>query len=191
MIGYSVNAPPASCVIIGVRTLMNPKPDLVVSGINPGSNAGLVTLSSGTVAAAREGAMSGIPAIAFSLDRPRSRLPFDYPRAAQYARRVVDMVRTRGLPAGVFLNVNLPAQDADPKGFLVTRQSRRDLGFTFLKQTNPLGRDLYWQTRNREVQTAEEGTDEWALINGYISVTPFTIDQTAPVDIPGLNTLTP
>ena len=72
IIGYHVSVPPASCVAIGIRALMNPKPDLVISGVNRGANAGLVTLSSGTVAGAREGAMNGLPAIAVSLDRPQS-----------------------------------------------------------------------------------------------------------------------
>lgn len=191
VIGYKVNVPPASCVTIGARTLMTPKPDLVVSGINPGTNAGLVTPSSGTVAAAREAAMTGIPAIALSLDRPRSRGTFDYTRAAQYTRQLVELVRSQGLPTGVFLNANFPAQDVVPKGFLVTRQSLRDLGYVFVKQTSPLGRDLYWQTREREPLAPEEGTDEWAVQQGYISVTPFRIDQTTPVPIPGLNALKP
>lgn len=191
IIGYKVNVPPASCVTIGARALMTPKPDLVVSGVNPGTNAGLVTPSSGTVAAAREAAMTGIPAIALSLDRPRSRGAFDYTRAVRYARQVVELVRSQGLPSGVFLNVNLPAQDIEPKGFLVTRQNLRDLGYVFVKQTNPLGRDLYWQTRDREPTAPEEGTDEWAVQQGYISVTPFTIDQTAPVSLPALNALKP
>lgn len=190
-IGYKVSVPPASCVTIGTRTLMTPKPDLVVSGINPGTNAGLVTPSSGTVAGAREAAMTGIPAIAISLDRPGSRAPFDFTRAAQYARQLVELVRSQGLAAGVFLNINIPAQEVEPKGFLVTRQSLRDLGYVFVKQTNPLGRDLYWQTREREPVEPEEGTDEWAVQKGYVSVTPFTINQTIPVPVPGLNALKP
>jgi 5'-nucleotidase len=189
-IGYYVNVPPASCVTIGVRTLMQPEPDLVISGINQGSNAGLVTLSSGTVAGAREGAMSGVPAIAVSLDRPRSPASLDYARAALYTRRIVEMVRKNGLPSGVFLNVNIPAQDIGIKGICSTRQSNRDLGFTFIRQTSPTGREFYWQSRTRELDKADEGTDEWALINGYVSITPYTIDQTITADIPGLNTLT-
>lgn len=189
-IGYHVNVPPASCVTIGVRSLMTPKPDLVVSGINPGSNAGLVTLSSGTVAGAREAAMSGIPAIAVSLDRPGTQgMALDYTRAAQIARSVVEMVRKHGLPAGIFLNVNIPSQDREIKGVRLTRQSDRDLGFFYLKQPGPPGQDLYRQTRKRELEKAEEGTDEWALVNGYVSITPYTINQTATVTVPGLDTL--
>jgi 5'-nucleotidase len=190
VIGYNVNVPPASCVTIGIQALMDPKPDLVISGINRGSNAGLVTPSSGTVAGAREGAMNGITSIAVSLDRPKTRgVALDFQRAAVETRKIVETIRNAPLPKGVFLNVNLPGQDVDIKGTRITKQSLRDLGFRYVKQTSPFGRDLYWQTRSRDLTVAIEGTDEWALINGYISITPFTIDQTKEIDLPSLDNL--
>ncbi len=189
IIGHHVNVPPASCVAIGVRSLMNPKPDLVISGVNRGANAGLVTLSSGTVAGAREGAMNGIPSMAVSLDRSRSRQPLDYTRAAQYTRKIVEAVRKDRLPFGVFLNVNIPAQDREIKGIRTTRQSNRDLEFEYVEQTSPFGRKFYWQTRKRVLESAEEGTDEWAMVNGYVSITPFQINQTADVELKGLRGL--
>jgi 5'-nucleotidase len=188
VIGYNVNVPPASCVTIGIQALMDPKPDLVISGINRGSNAGLVTPSSGTVAGAREGAMNGIPSIAVSLNRPSRRgVSLDFKRAAEHTRKVVEMIRAGSIPVGVFLNINIPSQDIEIKGIRITRQSLRDLGFRYVNQTSPFGRELYWQTRSRDLTVAEEGTDEWALINGYISITPFTIDQTAKIDVPALS----
>ncbi len=189
LIGHHVNVPPASCVAIGVRSLMTPKPDLVISGVNRGANAGLVTLSSGTVAGAREGAMNGIPSIAISLDRPQSRQPLDYTSAVQYARKIVEAVRKEPLPFGVFLNVNIPAQDREIKGIRATRQSNRDLEFEYVKQTSPFGRKFYWQTRKRVHESAEEGTDEWAMVNGFVSITPFQINQTTDMDVPGLKAL--
>lgn len=189
IVGHHVNVPPASCVAIGVRSLMKPKPDLVISGINRGANAGLVTLSSGTVAGAREGAMNGIPAIAVSLDRPRSRQALEYTRAAQYARKIVEAVRKDPLPFGVFLNVNIPSQDKEVMGIRTTRQSNRDLEFEYIEQTSPFGRKFYWQTRKRVLESAEEGTDEWAMTNGYVSVTPFQINQTADMDLEALKAL--
>ncbi len=190
VIGYNVNVPPASCVTIGIQELMDPKPDLVISGINRGANAGLVTPSSGTVAGAREGAMNGIPSIAVSLNRPSRRgVALDFKRAAEYTRKVVEMIRGTSMPHGVFLNINIPSQDVDIKGIRITRQSLRDLGFRYVNQTSPFGRELYWQTRSRDLSVAEEGTDEWAMINGYVSITPFTIDQTVRVEVPALNQL--
>jgi 5'-nucleotidase len=189
LIGHHVNVPPASCVAIGVRSLMSPKPDLVISGVNRGANAGLVTLSSGTVAGAREGAMNGIQAIAVSLDRPRSRQPLDFAQAVQYARKIVEAVRKDPLPFGVFLNVNIPAQDREIQGIRATRQSNRDLEFEYIPQTSPFGRKLYWQTRKRVLESAEEGTDEWAMVNGFVSITPFQINQTTDVEVKGLKAL--
>ncbi|MBI4553411.1 MAG: 5'/3'-nucleotidase SurE [Candidatus Latescibacteria bacterium] len=187
LLGYSVTVPPASCVTIGVRALMGRKPDLVISGINPGTNAGLVTLSSGTVAAAREAAMNGVPAIAVSLDRPWTPSPqLDYTRAAGFVRTLVESIRQSGLPAGVFLNVNLPAADRDINGVRITRQSNRDLEFMYERRTTSSGRVYYAQSRVRTLEKAADGTDEWAVVNGFISITPYTIDQTATVPVPAL-----
>jgi 5'-nucleotidase len=166
---FSIIATPATCVKVAVRALMSSRPDLVVSGINRGYNLGMVTYVSGTVGAAREAALMGIPAIASSLSVDET----NYVAAAEIVRQVADMVRQRGLEAGVLLNVNVPpgAQTAI-KGVRVTRQSAQSGEERFEEQRSPTGRRMFWSIW-KDPAGDVEGTDVWAAEHGFAAITPL------------------
>jgi 5'-nucleotidase len=166
---FSIVATPASCVKVAVHALMTHRPDLVVSGINRGYNLGLVTYVSGTVGAAREAALLGIPAVASSLAGEET----NYGAAAEIVRQVVEKVRERGLEPGVLLNVNVPAgPSAAIKGIQITRQSALYGEERFEEQKSPAGRRLFWSIW-KEPTGDREGTDVWATEHGYAAVTPL------------------
>jgi 5'-nucleotidase len=169
---YRVDGTPADCVVLGVHLLG--RPDLLVSGINIGVNLGLDLTHSGTVAAALEGTSLGIPSIAFSLDTSGEEL--DFTEATLWAQRLARLVAEKGLPRGIFLNVNFPA--GTPKGVLVTRLSTHHWEDTVVERLDPEGRPYYW-IAGTPVGEEEEGTDLWALRRGYVSVTPVSLDFTA------------
>jgi 5'-nucleotidase len=174
---YRVDGTPADCVVLGVHLLG--RPDLLVSGINIGVNLGLDLTHSGTVAAALEGTSLGIPSIAFSLDTSGEEL--DFTEAALWAQRLARLVAEKGLPRGIFLNVNFPA--GTPKGVLVTRLSTHHWEDTVVERLDPEGRPYYW-IAGTPVGEEEEGTDLWAVRRGYVSVTPVSLDFTAPDFLP-------
>jgi 5'-nucleotidase len=169
---YRVDGTPADCVVLGVHLLG--RPDLLVSGINIGVNLGLDLTHSGTVAAALEGTSLGIPSIAFSLDTSGEEL--DFTEAALWAQRLARLVAEKGLPRGIFLNVNFPA--GTPKGVLVTRLSTHHWEDKVVERLDPEGRPYYW-IAGTPVGEEEEGTDLWAVRRGYVSVTPVSLDFTA------------
>ena len=172
----ALTATPASCVKVAVGALMPRRPDLVVSGINRGLNVGAVAYVSGTVGAAREAALMGIPAIAASLaiEQP------DYAAAAKIVRHVAEMVRANGLGPGGFLNVNVPAASANAiKGIQLTRQSRLTGGERFEEQKSPRGRRYFWSVWNEPTGDVE-GTDVWAIEHGYVAVTPLRTGEFDP-----------
>jgi 5'-nucleotidase len=169
---YRVDGTPADCVVLGVHLLG--RPDLLVSGINIGVNLGLDLTHSGTVAAALEGTSLGIPSIAFSLDTSGEEL--DFTEAALWAQRLARLVAEKGLPRGIFLNVNFPA--GTPKGVLVTRLSTHHWEDKVVERLDPEGRPYYW-IAGTPVGEEEEGTDLWAVRRGYVSVTPVGLDFTA------------
>lgn len=167
--GFSIIATPATCVKVGVRALMSSRPDLVVSGINRGYNLGMVTYVSGTVGAAREAALMGIPAIASSLSVEET----NYAAAAAIVRQVAEMVRQRGLEAGVLLNVNVPpGPQAAIKGVRLTRQSAQSGEERFEEQRSPTGRRMFWSIW-KDPTGDVEGTDVWATDHGFASITPL------------------
>jgi 5'-nucleotidase len=167
--GFSIVATPASCVKVAVHALMTHRPDLVVSGINRGYNLGLVTYVSGTVGAAREAALMGIPAVASSLAAEET----DYAAAAGIVRQVVEKVRDRGLGPGMLLSVNVPAGSASTiKGIQMTRQSELSGEERFEEQKSPSGRRMFWSIW-KEPTGDREGTDVWATEHGYAAVTPL------------------
>ena len=171
--GYSIVATPATCVKVGVRALMSDRPDLVVSGINKGYNLGTVTYVSGTVGAAREAALMGIPAIASSLSVDET----NYTPAAEIVRQLAQMVRDRGLDSGVLLNVNVPPGSATAiRGMRVTKQSRQSGEERFEEQRSPTGRRMFWSIW-QEPTGDVEGTDVWATEHGYAAVTPLHADE--------------
>ena len=170
---FSIVATPASCVKVGVRALMTERPDLVVSGINRGYNLGMVTYVSGTIGAAREAALMGIPAIASSLAAEET----NYAPGAEFVRQVAEMVRQHGLDAGVFLNVNIPPGAATAiKGIRVTRQSAQSGEERFEEQRSPAGRRMFWSIWKDPTGDAE-GTDVWAADHGYAAVTPLHANE--------------
>ena len=174
-----LTATPASVVNVAIRNIVMPRPDLVVSGINRGYNLGFSGYLSGTVGAAREAAMHGIPAIAASLAAAAS--PRDLVFAAEEVLGAARRVKQYGLPPNTFLNVNIPPVPAGGyKGYMVTRQAMLRGGQeSFAEMKHPSGRTIYWNVY-KEGATAPQGTDVWAVANGYVSVTPMRLGETDP-----------
>lgn len=177
---YFVNGTPSDCVHVALTAILKEKPDLIVSGINQGQNMGDDTLYSGTVAAATEGFLFGIPAIAFSqVDKGWSCLD----AAAKIARDLVE----RGfpeLPTTYLLNVNVPnLLYGDIKGFRKTRLGKRHMSEPVIHMLDPHGRDIYWIGPPGAVKDAGDGTDFDATSKGYVSVTPLQIDLTNHVQL--------
>ena len=181
---YSIEATPATCVRLGIDALIPKKPDLVISGINRGENLGLVVYYSGTVGAAREAAMSGLPAIAVSMQGDRAD---DYKSAAAYIRKLVGQLQDKHLlKPGFFLNVNIPA--GQPKGVRVTQMSMTKRQQIYDRHSDTEGRPYYEQSW-RPVSEYDERTDVWAFARGYITLTPMMLDTTALKSISGLLSL--
>ncbi|HET8678884.1 MAG TPA: 5'/3'-nucleotidase SurE [bacterium] len=173
---WATNGTPADCVVLGVRELLDGRPDVVVSGINVGPNLGLDLTYSGTVSAALEGAILGIPSIAVSV-AAYTDVRFDV--AAPFAERLASLVKERGLSGDVVFNVNVPNLPADAlKGAAVTRQGWRRYLSRLEKRTDPRGHSYYWLAGGREPADDDEGTDSWAVAAGFISVTPIHLNMT-------------
>ena len=171
-----LSATPASTVNIAIRNIVMPQPDLVVSGINRGYNLGFSVYLSGTVGAAREAAMHGIPAIAASLAGGADARDLVF--AAEEVFGVARRVKQYGLPRNTFLNVNVPRAPANGyKGYMITTQALQRGGQeTFAEMKHPTGRTIYWNLYT-EGGDAPEGTDMWAVANGYVSVTPMRVGE--------------
>lgn len=178
---YITNGTPADGVKLVFNSLSERRPDMVVSGINHGSNSSASVLYSGTMAAAMEGAINHIPSIGFSLlsYKPDA----DFTMAGQFAGKIIDMVIKDGLPDGICLNVNVPAlPEKDIKGILACRQAKGYWKEEFDKRKDPHGGEYFWLTgyfQNREPEGVATDSDEWALENGYVSVVPIQTDLTA------------
>ncbi|GAB4505180.1 MAG: 5'/3'-nucleotidase SurE [Anaerolineales bacterium] len=155
--------------------------DLVLSGINPNANIGHDVTYSGTVTAAMEAVIAGVPGMAVSLDSPENHGGLlDYSTAAIVGRQVAEKVLTHGLPEGVLLNVNVPyLQQDELKGYLVTRQGLRVYRDALDRRTDPRGRPYYWIGGEAPTGVNEPGTDFGALKAGYVSITPLQLDLTA------------
>jgi 5'-nucleotidase len=172
-----INGTPSDCVHVALTGLLPRKPDLVLSGINNGANMGDDTLYSGTVAAAMEGYLFGIPAIAFSqVDKGWAHLD----AAARTARSVIHQVLAGGLTGGPWLlNVNIPNRaDADALPRVVTRLGRRHASEPVIRQDSPRGDPLYWIGPAGDARDAGEGTDFHATALGRVSITPLQVDLT-------------
>ena len=174
-----LTATPASSVNVAVRNIVMPRPDLVVSGINSVYNLGFSAYLSGTVGAAREGAMHGIPAIAASISGAAA--PMDLVFAAEEVLGVARRVKQYGLPPNTLLNVNIPAvPPGGYRGYMITTQAMQRGGEeSFAEMTHPSGRTIYWNVY-KEGADAPEGTDIWAVNNGYVSVTPMRLGEADP-----------
>lgn len=184
---YSCSGTPVDCVKLAVHEILHRKPDLCISGINHGSNSSINVIYSGTMSAAVEAGIEGIPAIGFSL------LDYnwnaDFEASSKFVRNIIVQVLKNGLPEGVILNVNLPAlPEKDIKGIKVCRQAKAYWAEKFDKRQTPQGKDYYWLTGEFINQDHGEDTDEWALQHGYVSVVPVQFDLTAHHAIQKLNT---
>lgn len=174
--GHSVEGRPADCVKLAVTRLLEAPPDLVVSGINDGANAGIHVLYSGTVAAAAEGALLGFPAIAVSMERGRER---DFRRAAAIAMPIIRRLLDEGLGPGQLVSVNLPDLAAGlPKGIRVVPQAVCGMEDRFVDFTGPDGRRYYWFTEGRFKHGEPADNDLDALREGYVTITPLQFDMT-------------
>ncbi|MDG5490177.1 5'/3'-nucleotidase SurE [Psychroserpens sp. SPM9] len=184
---YSCSGTPADCVKLGVREILDRKPDLCVSGINHGSNSSINVIYSGTMSAAIEAGIEGIPAIGFSLcDYNWSA---DFKPCKPYIKTIAKQVLKHGLDSGTVLNVNFPKSDKkEIKGIKICRQARANWEEEFDKRQNPYGKDYYWLTGKFVNLDHGEDTDEWALAHYYASVVPIQFDLTAHQSIQYLNT---
>ncbi len=175
--GFSCSGAPSDCVALAFLGVIERKPELIVSGINLGTNLGYDIFYSGTVAAAVEGVINGIPAIAVSID---SLEPIDYSGPASFVARLVQYVAHHGLPAGMFLNVNFPAIPWDEvKDVSITRLGQRVHRDELVSRQDPRGRSYYWIGGKPTSGVPDTGTDIWAVVNGCVSVTPVYLDMTA------------
>ncbi len=183
---YQCSGTPADCVKLAVDKVMHRKPDLLVSGINHGSNSSINVIYSGTMSAAVEGAIEGIQAIGFSL------LNFsyeaDFTASMKVVKTVAQNVLKNGLPKDVLLNVNIPnVASSEIKGIKICRQARAHWVEEFDERQDPYERKYYWLTGKFINMDKGEDTDEWALKHNYVSVVPVQFDLTAHHAIGDLN----
>ena len=183
----SCSGTPVDCVKLAVTEILKRKPDLCVSGINHGSNSSINVIYSGTMSAAVEAGIEGIPAIGFSL------LDYswnaDFSQCKKFIKKIALEVLEKGLPDGVVLNVNIPKlQEKEIKGIRICRQAKAVWQEKFDKRQTPQGRDYYWLTGEFVNHDKGDDTDEWALENGFISMVPVQFDMTAHYAMQQLNT---
>ena len=182
---YSCSGTPADCVKLALQELLDRKPDICVSGINHGSNASINVIYSGTMSAAIEAGIEGIPAVGFSLCDYSWEANFEY--TSKSVKKIVTEALLHGIPKGTVLNVNFPKTDKEPSGIKVCRQARANWKEQFDKRTSPTGKDYYWLSGEFELLDKGQDTDEWALSQGYVSVVPTQFDLTAHHAIPQVN----
>ena len=165
---YSCSGTPADCVKLAINELMPRKPDLCVSGINHGSNSSINVIYSGTMSAAIEAGIEGVPAIGFSLLDYRWNADFE--QSKNFISMITLNALNNGIPKGVVLNVNIPSvRKSDIKGVKICRQAMAYWIEEFDKRKNPLGQEYYWLTGKFINEDLGEDTDEWALNNNFIS----------------------
>ena len=166
---YSCSGTPADCVKLAINELMPRKPDLCVSGINHGSNSSINVIYSGTMSAAIEAGIEGVPAIGFSLLDYRWNADFE--QSKNFISMITLNALNNGIPKGVVLNVNIPSvRKSDIKGVKICRQAMAYWIEEFDKRKNPLGQEYYWLTGKFVNKDQGEDTDEWALNNNFISI---------------------
>lgn len=184
---YSCSGTPVDCVKMAVHEILKQKPDLCISGINHGSNSSINVIYSGTMSAAVEAGIEGIPAIGFSL--ADFSWNADFEPTQPFIRKIIESALSNNLPKGVVLNVNFPKlPEKEIKGIKICRQANAMWIERFDKRQTPHGRDYYWLTGEFVNYDKGEDTDEWALANGYVSVVPVQFDLTAHHAIQTLNT---
>ncbi|MFZ5999552.1 MAG: 5'/3'-nucleotidase SurE [Bacteroidota bacterium] len=185
---FECSGTPADCVKMARHFVLkgDRQPDIVVSGVNHGSNTSISVLYSGTMSAAIEGAIEGTPAIGFSLcDYSHNA---DFSHALEYIKKIAQQVLKKGLPKGVALNVNIPPKRNEPiKGIRICRQANAKWVEEFDQRFDPNGRRYFWMAGNFVNFDKGEDNDEWAIANNYVSVVPCQFDLTAHQAIPVLN----
>ncbi|HEY1039526.1 MAG TPA: 5'/3'-nucleotidase SurE [Bacteroidia bacterium] len=176
---YGCSGTPVDCVKIAINTLMKKRPDIILSGINHGSNLSINVIYSGTMSAAVEGAVEGIPSIGFSLCDYAHEA--DFTQANKEIETIITHVIEKGLPKGVCLNVNIPKVTKDVlKGIKVCRQANAMWEESFDERKDPYGRTYYWLTGEfKNFEPGAKDTDVWAIENFYLSVVPTHADMTA------------
>ncbi len=180
---FAVDGTPTDCVNLGIHGLLQERPDLVVSGINCGSNVGDDITYSGTVCAAMEASLMGLPAFAVSLDT-HDFLVDDLLLAASFARALAEKILKSGLPADTFLNVNVPTGEC--RGVQLTRQGKRKYGEAVICKQDPRGRNYYWIGGGEVGFENLPGSDCNALQDGLISITPLHANLTNDASLPCL-----
>lgn len=171
---YAVDGTPTDCVILALGKILGQKPDLLVSGINAGPNLGDDISYSGTVSAAMEGTVYGVPSMAVSL---AGEAPLDYTQAAALAQMMAARILDQVLPHNTLINMNIPAGNSH-KGIRITRQGRRLWENAIQETEDPWGRKRYWIGGGTPVKDSGEDTDVRAIHDGYVSVTPIHLDLT-------------
>jgi len=186
---YACSGTPVDCVKLAVNKILNTRPDLCVSGINHGSNSSINVIYSGTMSAAVEGALEGIPSIGFSLLDDSHNANFE--EADSYIRKITAKVLKHGLDSGICLNVNIPKsiKGEKLKGLKVCRQANANWEEEFDERTDPKGKIYYWLTGKFVNYDKGSDTDEWALSNHYVSVVPVKFDITAHSSLSSVNKL--
>lgn len=175
---YVTNGTPVDNVKLGKHALLQRKPDLIVSGINHGSNAAINIVYSGTMGAALEGAIDGIPSIGFSVDD--FSLNADFSHVDPFIETITRKVLEEGLPEGICLNVNIPRKSDQPiKGIKTARQAKARWKEAFEKRTDPFGRHYYWMGGEFLNGDPRPDTDEKAMADNYVAVVPVQVDFTA------------
>lgn len=174
---YKCTGTPADCIKLAAFDLMDRKPDVIIGGINHGDNSAVNVHYSGTMGIVIEGCLKGVPSIGFSLCNHES--DADFTPTATYIRRITEMVLKKGLPQGTCLNVNFPNGNSY-KGVKICRQTKGTWEHEWEKREHPHRGQYFWLTGNFEnVEPDNEETDQWALMNGYVAITPTKIDVTA------------
>lgn len=187
LVGWSVNGTPSDCVKLAVEAILPQKPDLVISGINRGGNLGTDVIYSGTVSAAVEGIILGIPAVAVSLMEGGTEKDFKY--AAAFVRDLVPRLLENSLPQGTILNINVPSDSEKIKGIRITHLGKRQYMNSFDRRLDPRGEVYYWLAGELVEGDEPEDSDVQAMLDGYISITPVHFDLTNYDYLPELEKL--
>lgn len=177
-LGWAVEGRPADCVKLALRELLEQPPNLIVSGLNAGSNAGINVLYSGTVAAAIEGSFFRCTSIACSLEYTTKARPLDFPRGAEYSRQIIEQILSQKPAPGTLINVNIPDLDRPVRGIKVLPQNIAPYMDSYDRRTDPRGRVYFWSNPEFSCPDPHPDTDVTALAEGFITVTPLQFNLT-------------
>lgn len=184
-VDYSTTGTPVDCVKLALGKVLSRKPDLIVSGINHGSNSSINVIYSGTMSAAVEGVIEGIPSVGFSFCN--SSIEADFSFCNKHVTAIIKQLLQHKLAPGICLNVNIPSIDSDKiNGIKICRQADARWEEEFDERTDPSGKKYFWLTGIFKNYDKGKDTDEWALKNNYVSIVPVQIDFTAHKEIPEL-----